>query len=379
MDLTERLKSAGPKRILALDGGGIKGAMTLGFLEKIEKILQKKHGNKDLRLCDYFDLIGGTSTGSIIAALLAIGKNISSIREMYSEMGGEIFEDDRPVVGGLFVPKFKSKNLRDRLKKEFGEINIGSKKILTGLCIVTKRIDTGGTWPIFNHPDGKYYNDNKTILLRDAVRASTAAPSYFEPERLRVKADQIGDFVDGGVSMANNPALYMYMATQLNGFPFKWKSGKENILLVSVGTGASRARFPQNKLSGVDKVIKAKHWAVSSIEMLMSDAHIFNQLMLQSISYSPENIVIDREIGDLKSDCISGKPLLTYLRYDLPFEPGVFDQYPEIESLLKKEKTDIFDLRKMDKAKNRHILSAIGDMAAIKQVQDIHFSDAFNI
>jgi len=75
MTLHQRLTSDGPKRILALDGGGIRGVVTLGFLEEIESILAKRHPHiEDFRLCDYFDLIGGTSTGSIIAALLAFSQ-----------------------------------------------------------------------------------------------------------------------------------------------------------------------------------------------------------------------------------------------------------------------------------------------------------------
>ncbi len=72
MTLLERLTAGGPKRVLALDGGGIRGAITLGILEKIETLLRVQHGRPDLRLCEYFDLIGGTSTGSIIAVLLGI-------------------------------------------------------------------------------------------------------------------------------------------------------------------------------------------------------------------------------------------------------------------------------------------------------------------
>jgi patatin-like phospholipase/acyl hydrolase len=60
-----------PKRILSLDGGGIRGALTLGFLESLESIIREKENNKDLLLYDYFDLIGGASTGAIIAAGLS--------------------------------------------------------------------------------------------------------------------------------------------------------------------------------------------------------------------------------------------------------------------------------------------------------------------
>ncbi len=78
MNLTDHLSNKTfPKRMLALDGGGIRGALTLGYLQRLEDILRKQHGNnKAFRLCDYFDLIGGTSTGSIIASALAIGLSV---------------------------------------------------------------------------------------------------------------------------------------------------------------------------------------------------------------------------------------------------------------------------------------------------------------
>ena len=77
-----------PKRILALDGGGIRGALTLGFLERI---VREKEGNPNLLLCDYFDLIGGTSTGAIIAAGLSIGKTAGEIKSLYLSIGDKIF------------------------------------------------------------------------------------------------------------------------------------------------------------------------------------------------------------------------------------------------------------------------------------------------
>src|SRR6187431_1106664 len=87
--------TTGPKRILALDGGGIRGALTLGYLKKIETILREKEGNPNLLLSDYFDLIGGTSTGSIIATALAIGKSVDEIVKLYMDLGGKIFGEKR--------------------------------------------------------------------------------------------------------------------------------------------------------------------------------------------------------------------------------------------------------------------------------------------
>jgi len=66
-------RSRTPKRVLALDGGGIRGVLTLEYLDVIETLLRQRTGRANLVLCDYFDLIGGTSTDSIIAAALACG------------------------------------------------------------------------------------------------------------------------------------------------------------------------------------------------------------------------------------------------------------------------------------------------------------------
>jgi patatin-like phospholipase/acyl hydrolase len=72
--LQEHFNAEVPKRILSLDGGGVRGILSLGLLLQIETLLRARHGNDpQFRLCHYFDLIAGTSTGSIIAALLAKG------------------------------------------------------------------------------------------------------------------------------------------------------------------------------------------------------------------------------------------------------------------------------------------------------------------
>ena len=95
MSLLERLTSPGPKRILALDGGGVRGALLLGFIESIEHLLRTRHQKPDLRLCDYFDLIGGTSVGSIIATGLALGMEAAEIRELFLELSGKVFRQKR--------------------------------------------------------------------------------------------------------------------------------------------------------------------------------------------------------------------------------------------------------------------------------------------
>ncbi|NTW46909.1 MAG: patatin, partial [Chlorobaculum sp.] len=91
--LKERILSKTPKRVLSLDGGGIRGVLTLEFLEQIETLLGKRSPDPEqFRLCDYFDLIGGTSTGSIIAAMLACGFSAGEIKTLYRQLADEVFQ-----------------------------------------------------------------------------------------------------------------------------------------------------------------------------------------------------------------------------------------------------------------------------------------------
>jgi Patatin-like phospholipase len=367
MNLLDRLQSDGPKRILALDGGGIRGAITIGYLQEIQTLLRQRYDNPNLLLCDYFDLIGGTSTGSIIAGGLAIGMDVSDIKALYLKLGDKIFGTKRGLFQRLSA-KFTIKALEKELQAIFNEMTLGSPQVKTGLCVVTKRADTGSTWPLINHPGGKYFEYNKEILLRKAIRASTAAPTYFMPEAFDVGGGQIGAFVDGGVSMHNNPSLQLFLLATLKGFPFHWKTGDEKLLLTSIGTGFWDTR------KTVEEVTDNKlwDWASDVISMLMDDSKTMNQLLLQYLSNSPTAIKIDGEIGDLGNDVLNGKPSLHYLRYDAMLEDENIKNlgFSGIEAT---------DLHEMSKSENCEVLMDIGMRSAKIEVLESHFPAAFDL
>lgn len=369
MSLSEKLNpNNGPKRILALDGGGIRGAITIGYLEKIQHLLRERYGKKDLVLSDYYDLIGGTSTGSIIAGALAIGMDATEIKHKYLQLGESIFAEKRGLIGRLSA-KFKIAALEKELKAIFGDMTLGDAQLKTGICIVTKRADTGSTWPLINHPGGKYYKHNENIPLRNAIRASTAAPTYFKPEYLKVDPDgQEGAFVDGGVSMHNNPAVQLFLVATLKGFPFHWQTGADKLMITSVGTGYWDFHRHHNEF----KSHKLWDWAGDIISMLMADANTMNQLFLQYLSTSPTASTIDSEIGDLGQDLLHGQPAMTYLRYDAHLvnerlrELGIND-------------VDAHDLHEMSDAENCPILTRVGVNSAREEVLEEHFPAAFDI
>ena len=387
MTLSEHFSNkTAPKRILALDGGGIRGALTLGYLQRIEDMLRKQHGNsKDFRLCDYFDLIGGTSTGSIIASALAIGLKVEEIKKMYMELGEKIFAKKYKwwkifEVDDLIKAGYNAKPLEDELQKLFGDITLESDRIKTGLCIITKRADTNSVWPLINHPGGKYFGTtdgmNKDILLWKAVRASSAAPTYFLPQVIDVGGGlPEAAFVDGGVSMANNPALQLLMVATLQGFPFRWKWGANNLLIVSVGTGMSRWK----KIPADVKKNNILKWAQQIPEMFMQDASWHNQLLMQWFSNSPNAWEIDSETGTLEKDCIGNakkdNALISYLRYNTWLDTST------LNPLMKKEysQKEIDQLVEMSNAASRFELYDIGAKDAATAVKESHFPEVFNI
>ncbi len=367
MNLKERLSSPGPKRILALDGGGIRGAITLGYLEEMEKMLQKRHNNLDFRLCDYFDLIGGTSTGAIIAGGLAIGMSATEIKDLYNKLSKKIFGRKVRIFKRLSY-KFRVNALEKELKNLFGEMTMGSDQLKTGFCVITKRVDTKNTWSIFNHPNGKYFKYTKNYLVRQVIRASTAAPTYFKPEIIDIGNGEKGAFVDGGVSMHNNPALQFFLLTTLKSYGFNWKKGADNLMIVSIGTG-----HWQNEET-IDMVTDNKlwDWAGGVISMLMRDATSTNEMLLQYFSNSPTSKIINKELGDLKDNLITEKPLLHYLRYNAILEKESLEK-------LGFKAVDPKDLYEISEAKNTFLLTRIGEAAAKVDIKPNHFPADFDL
>ncbi|GMO60154.1 hypothetical protein BwSF12_77560 [Bradyrhizobium ottawaense] len=373
-EVLKRLQAPGPKRILALDGGGIRGVLTVGFLKRIESTLRNRYSRPEMVLSDYFDLIGGTSTGAIIAAALAIGMSADEVQKIYLEFGGEVFNDRSDEIGlprlGLLRGRYSAEPLRRKLAEYFEDRTLGDESVKTGLCVVTKRADTNSTWPFHNHPNGKYFAVNRNLLLRRVIRASTAAPTYFDPEEIDVGQGLRGAFVDGGVSLHNNPSLLLLLIATLNGFPFRWPTGERNLLLVSIGTGYWDEAQTFREVMGS----KLWNWASSVPSMLMDDANWLNQMMLQYMSNSPTRLSIDDEIGGLDTDFLGGAPSLTYLRYNVRLE-----RQPMIELGLSSLADKAESLREMSAAENRADLDIIGQAAAASYVQEDHFCGEFDV
>lgn len=378
-DRDAHLFGPGPKRILALDGGGIRGVLTLQLLRRLEEMVRERTGDPSAVLSDYFDLVGGTSTGAIIASALACGRTVDHIDEIYHQLGDTIFEPNF-LRRGWLRPKFPAEPLRESLEREFGEIRIGGSEIRTGLAIVAKRLDTGSPWVVHNNPKGRYFERkpgstavaNKEYLLREVVRASTAAPTYFEPEKIRVADGLEGAFIDGGVSPHNNPALQLLMLATLGGHGLRWPTGAERLLLVSLGTGGKELDLAPDEVMSMPSA----KLGMKGLLSLMDDASQLNEQLLQWMSRSPTARVIDSEVGDLAGDVLgAGEPVLSYLRYDVQLEREWLHDHLGFEL----DPVEAESIHAMERPENVKTLDRIGRTAALRLIEDRHFPKQFDV
>jgi hypothetical protein len=376
----EHFQTAGPKRILALDGGGLRGILTLGLLRRVETILRERHGSdRRFRLCHYFDLIAGTSTGAIIAAALAAGMSVEDVIGHYQRLGREVFSK-RWLRQGVVRARYDQKALSMHLKRVFGEDRtLGDESLQTGLLIVTKRLDTGSPWPLANNPRGRYFKakptdtwiSNGDYPLWKVIRASTAAPSYFDPESIMIASEKgkkavIGTFVDGGVSPFNNPSLQALMYTTLDGYNVKWKTGPAQLLIVSVGSGAADPSRAPSRI--------AAKGAIRALFSLMDDCAALVETMMQWMSSSPTAQGIDGEVGDLRNDFVAGAPLLSYVRYNVTLtEEEVAALRPGLTP------RRIALLSEMDNPDNLDVLLELGEAAAERKIKAEDLPSTFDL
>ena len=237
------------KHILALDGGGIRGVFTLEVLLRVQTLLREHYASPNMVLADHFDFFAGTSTGAIIATCLCWGMEVEAILDLYVRYGGTMFSRIpwyRPTKR-LLVSKYEAKPLSELLQRIFSEDGNGEKPSLIDtarlkklLLVVVRNHSTGSAWPLtnntlaqYNHPDRP--DCNMKIPLWKVLRASTAAPVYFDPERITL-GGRTQVFVDGSITPYNNPALIAALTATLPCYRLNWPSGPENIRIVSMGT-----------------------------------------------------------------------------------------------------------------------------------------------
>ena len=344
-----RLHSPGKKRILALDGGGVRGIVSIAFMKEMETQLRQATGHKALVLSDVFDLVAGTSVGSMLATMVSLGKPVEEIEAKFLDLAPKIFSGRSTIFG---QKRFECGPLEQGVTEVVKDERLGSPLLRTGLAIVAKRVDSDSVWVIVNNSRMPFYNDgpgfdgNKHYRLSMLIRASTSAPFLFKPTELTIHTEASGKvvtgwFVDGGVTPHNNPSLLMLMMAALPSYKLNWTLSPKDLLLISVGTGLHRSRIdPKPKAaSGLLRLLRGKlkddineaAFASRTLQALISNNSMLVLKLMQSLSKPRFSWSINSEIGNIHEEMIlsslsgyakDGRGGLRFQRYDLPLETG---------------------------------------------------------
>ena len=353
-----------PKRILSLDGGGIRGLIAVEILIALEKILCPPNGGRKC-LGDYFDFIGGTSTGSIIATGLALGMRAEQIKDFYKKYGFRIFQK-RNIFAQLWS-RYDGKPLEQALQDVFGQETLGSSKLKTRLMIVAKNASEGNTWFFTNDKNNIYYETNSKIPLWHLVRASSAAPVFFPPHEIDLGNNRKEEFIDGGMSMFNNPSYQLFQEATNPDYGIKWKTGEAQLLIVSVGTGYSTPVIEQ----GQAKSYTALQWAPYAVGILMEDANVQQNILMKSLGKQYKK-PRTKQMLETNLEEISEKvpeKFFSYCRYTTSFTKTRFEQLG-LPSSFNPE-----DFAEMDCVDKMEQLSKIGERIAEEQVSEECFKN----
>ncbi len=234
---------------IAIDGGGIRGVMVTRALEQVEAALGKKWGE----VCE---IAAGTSTGSVIAAGIALNMRAAEMTQLYRDVSPRIFAKTlRSMLWFLFPYRYSNAALKEELDKQaqgkkMGDLWSDARKF--DLVITARDLHEARTR--FFKPWKPEYRD---LPITTAVLASAAAPTYFP-----VVA---GRYVDGGVGSFGNPAyIAAYEAIQVQ----EWKPAETT--LISIGTGKPTTG---GYAIGAPDRLRSLHWLMPLLDALMSDAN----------------------------------------------------------------------------------------------------------
>ncbi|MFN4235888.1 MAG: CBASS cGAMP-activated phospholipase [Vogesella sp.] len=220
-------------KILCLNGGGARGLFTINVLAEIERIIEAKTGQEQVKAGDYFDLITGTSIGGILALGLAAGKSARELEAVFRTQAPIIFPS-RPSwlqkLRAAFSPRYCSQPLLDAVVSMVGKettFNDLDRRVM----IPAVNLSTGKP-QFFKTPHNPQFNRDGRLKLVDAAMATSAAPTYFKPHYC---ADLDSYFADGGL-VANNPSfigLHEVFRDMTSDFPDATVS---DVTILNIGT-----------------------------------------------------------------------------------------------------------------------------------------------
>jgi len=361
------------RRLLSIDGGGLCGLIPAEALIAIEKQLDQLTGDPQ-RLCNRFDLIGGTSTGAILAAGIAKGLSATELRDFYINFGPKIFK--KVFLPAQFWHKYPSGPIEQHLREVLGaDTTLDSNLLKTMILLTVKNATLDSDWFFTNNPNNRFFATNRKLRLWEIVRSSSAAPTYFPPHTMAIPGPggqaQDYEFIDGGVSSYNNPSLQVFLEATVPEYGIGWPMGVNNLLLISLGTGFCPVTIEEGKAAHYNLVC----WAQYVLKELMNEANLEQNMLMRLISERPPQPAVDAAnsalraaVGapsDIALDRLSAglatTKLLTYQRVTVGLTRERLDQ-------LKLPDIDPVKVREMDAVDQIENMRRVGEAVAAEQV-----------
>jgi hypothetical protein len=231
--------------------------------------------------------------------------------------------------------------------------------------VVIRNASTDSAWPLSNNPKATFSDSNLGIPLWQVVRASTAAPTYFQPEVISV-AGKPFVFVDGGLTMYNNPSYQLFVMATRPEYKLGWSVGEDKVLLISIGTGS--ARDANERLRPVQMNLLYNASRLPSA--LMAAANTQQDYLCRVNGRCIHGAPIDLEVGDLieTRGVQADRPAkqFTYARYNVDLTQQGLNNLG-LQNLV------AADVQKIDAVDRIEDLSNIGMAAARRDVQLKHF------
>lgn len=312
-DINKRNIMQAPKqtrlRILSLNGGGVRGLYTISVLAEFEHILAK--GDKSYSIADHFDLIAGTSIGGLLALGLADGKTARELQAKMWEHASTIFPARKKFIPkclwgfwkgccAVFSNRYKGENISKAVKDIVGA-DRKIRDLRRRILIPTVNITTGKPLFVKTCHNQRFTRDDRLKLV-DVARATSAAPTYFEPHYI----DELNSyFADGGL-VANNPSYVAYheAVTDLKE-EFEIESEKQ-IYILNVGTMASEFCInPERIASWFPGYFRL--WGIGSalVETVMNGNQWMHQYMTARALPKGNYIVLDDVVPDQQASIIT--------------------------------------------------------------------------
>ncbi len=299
-------------KILAIDGGGIRGLYAAYILKRIREEF-------DIIFSEYFDLIVGTSTGSIIAGALAVDRPIEKIVLLYEVEGRKIFTSNSFSLNGFYRSKYSKKHLENILNKEIGNKILSDIK-KTRLIIPATDIANGQVF-VFKSSYLEEFVRDKNIKIVDAILSSCSAPIYFDPNRLENYL-----LADGGL-WANNPALVGL--TEAIG---KLEIDKNDVRILSIGTGIGKHYYKidsaETKNWGLVNGWEGKKIIDIILNLQSTSAENIVRLILKEEKYLRLNFITDSKLSLDKLDIL--EELKTKADHTFTYEVNRIESFLEL-------------------------------------------------